>query len=403
MSRLLLTCCATLCLAVVCTAAACGGAGGSDGFAATASSPSHTATPSPDPAAGVLRAEKQALMEALVAQMKHDVLREERARERFGRPDSWTAVDEIEWDHPGLRRLVHGYFDALVRGGLPGPQGAVARRDLARYFAPGAAELERARWFAAGRVPKSDRALPEDFTLATLAAIHSIRLSHGARRATVVVDPIRAFWVYTLDEEVVKGSVDQLDEDWDYLAVDAPHRLTLVRRGGGWTVADDFTLGWSARDVALRLRRGGASRDVCRAEAARIRAAVKRPARVPAGAVAAFRRFIDLLNAHQYAATDALFEDGRGYRAFMFSDPWGDGRYVLRGVRGFAPLSAAAVASAPDVPVVLDIDGDGAGYSYAGGGMLGYSTWHAHRTESGEWLIAGDGTDIPWPLAGRWP
>ena len=35
--------------------------------------------------------------------------------------------------------------------------------------------------------------------------------------------------------------------------------------------------------------------------------------------------------------------------------------------------------------------------------MLGYTTWHAHRTESGDWLIAGDGTDMPWPLAGRWP
>ena len=95
--------------------------------------------------------------------------------------------------------------------------------------------------------------------------------------------------------------------------------------------------------------------------------------------------------------------DGRGYHAFMFSDPWGDGRYELHKVSGFASLSRAAVLSGPDVPVVLDVRGKGAGYCYAGGGMLGYSTWAAHGTESGEWLIRGVGTDIPWSLAGRWP
>ena len=374
------------------------------GVPVAVASASAAAGVSPPVADAGLSAEKQELIAALLAQMKHDALREERARERFGRPDDWTRADQILWDHPELQRLVRDYVDDLVRGGLPGDQGAAAREDLARFFAPGSDRLDRARWFAAGRVPAAkDRALPPDFTLATLAGIHDVRLSEDGRHAVVVVEPIRGFWVYTDYGSVVKGSLSQFDEDWDYLATDAPHRLTLVRRGGGWVVADDFSLGWSANDVPSRLRRGGAPRDVCLEEAARVRAAVKRPVHLPAGAVAAFRRFIDLLNAHRYRATDAVFESGRGYRAFMFSDPWGDGRYVLRGVRGFSALSATAAGAAPDVPVVLDIGGDGAGFNYAGGGMLGYTTWHAHRTESGDWLIAGDGTDMPWPLAGRWP
>ena len=168
-------------------------------------------------------------------------------------------------------------------------------------------------------------------------------------------------------------------------------------------ILDDFTLGDYPNDVASRLRRGGAPLAVSRAAADRVRRTVKRPVRLPAGVTAAFQRFIDLLNAHEYRATDGVFVDGRGYRAFMFSDPWGDGRYVLRKVIGFAALSRASVLSGPDIPVVLDVGGDGAGYSYAGGGMLGSSTWEAHETESGEWLIRGAGTDIPWSLAGRWP
>ena len=196
--------------------------------------------------------------------MKHDALREERARERFGRSDDWTRGDQILWDHPELRRLVRDYVDDLVRGGLPGDQGAAAREDLravlrARLRPAGPGALVRG-----GRVPAAeDRALPPDFTLATLAGIHDVRLSDDGRHAVVVVEPIRGFWVYTDYGSVVKGSLSQYDQDWDYLAVDAPHRLTLVRRDSGWVVADDFSLGWGANDVPSRLRRGGAPRDVC--------------------------------------------------------------------------------------------------------------------------------------------
>jgi hypothetical protein len=390
---------AAACVAVL---AGCGPSAGGG----SAGTPSASASP---PAkviawAADLKLENQALTAALLAQMKHDVQREERARMAFGRPDAFTNVDAILWEEPGLRSVVRDYFDRLLRGGLPGEQGVAARRNLQDFFPPGSPALARARWLAKGRLPRDpDKVLPEDFSFSALAMIHDLRLSADRRHAVVVVDPIRGFWLYSEDGRLVKGSWSQFDEGWEYLESDAPHRLVLVRRSDGWKIVDDFTLGDYANDVASRLRHGGAPRAVYRGEAARVRRAVQRPVPIPAGAVAAFQRFIDLLNAHEYRATDAVFEGGNGYRAFMFSDPWGDGRYELRKVTGFARLSRAAVSSAPDVPVVLDIAGDGAGYNYAGGGMLGYSTWHAHRTESGEWLIAGDGTDMPWALAGSWP
>ena len=323
----------------------------------------------------------------------------------YGRADAFTKVDAGLWEEPALRRLVRDYSDRLLRGGLPGDEGLDARRDLAGFYAPGSPALALARWYAKGSVPRDpDKALPGDFAFTTLAMVHDLRLSRDRRRAVVVVAPVLGFWVYTQGGELVKGSMSQWDEDWDYLEDEAPHRLTLARRGGGtWRILDDFTLGDYPNDVASRLRRGGAPLAVSRAAADRVRRAVKRPVRLPAGVTAAFQRFIDLLNAHQYRATDELFVSGKGYRAFMFSDPWGDGRYELLKVTGFSALSPAAVLSGHDVPVVLDVGGDGAGYCYAGGGMLGYSTWAAHRSESGEWLIRGVGTDIPWSLAGRWP
>ena len=43
---------------------------------------------------------------------------------------------------------------------------------------------------------------------------------------------------------------------------------------------------------------------------------------------------------------------------------------------------------------------DKGGYDFAGGGMLGYSLWNAHREADGRWLIQGAGNGIPPGLGG---
>jgi hypothetical protein len=137
-----------------------------------------------------LKLENQALTAALLAQMKHNVQREERARLTFGRPDTSTKVDDVLWEEPGLRHVVRDYFDRLLRGGLPGEQGAAARRDLQDFFSPGSPALARARWLAKGRLPRDpDKVLPEDFSFSTLAMIHDLRLSTDGRHAVAAVPP----------------------------------------------------------------------------------------------------------------------------------------------------------------------------------------------------------------------
>ena len=355
---------ATVWLTAVCAAGLLGGCGTTGGDAGSSDlSPAAALATSPvaRPAtrASGVEAERQALVAALLAQMKHDARQQERARLTFGRADSMTKLDAVLNEEPKLRRLVRDYFDGLLRGGLPGDEGLDARRDLAGFFAPGSPALARACWLSKGAIAgEPDKALPDDFAFATLAMVHSLRLSRDRHHAALVVGPILGFWVYTQGGELVKGSLSRWDEDWDYLADEAPHRLTLVRRGGGgWRITDDFTLGDYPHDVASRLRRGGAPQAVSRAAADRIRRAVKRPVRLPTGVSAAFQRFIDLLNSHRVPRHRQPVRGREGLPRVHVLRSLGDGRYELRKVSGFASLSRADVLSGHDVPVVLDVGG----------------------------------------------
>ena len=62
----------------------------------------------------------------------------------------------------------------------------------------------------------------------------------------------------------------QTDDAWNTTMWEGPHRLTLARRDGAWSIADDFAVGTDVGDVAAALKAGGAPPAIWRAEARRI-------------------------------------------------------------------------------------------------------------------------------------
>ncbi len=311
--------------------------------------------------------------------------------------------------HPQIVRLVRRYFAALLRGRAPGPAGAEGRQALAGFFRAGSPALARVRYYELGKLAASVGApWPDSMATNSLITVHSLSVDRRGDRATVVVFPIHELWVYVTGAGAVhSGEFDgQTDDAWNTTMVEGPHRLTLVRRNGTWSIADDFTTGIDWGDVASTLKAGGAPAAVWRAEARRIAARSAHTISVPPGVTDTFERFLELLNEHDYRATDALFMGGRGYRAYMFSKPYASWHYALRLITGFDPLSLIAVSDYPDVPFFVDASGpqfDNGGYDYAGGGMFGPSFWLARRASDGRWLIAPAETGPPVGAGGIGP
>jgi len=407
-SRNLIACCATVVLAVAVTA--CGAA------------PSHpSASASSSAAAGPsheLRVEDQNLKQALLSQMTRTAALEAHVAAAAGAEalSAKTRAESRLSRRPRLRQFIDDYFRTVLAARAPGQPGAGARAGLARFFAPGSAALARVRFIALGKLAVAGHApWPDGMLTSSLAVVHDLQVAADGRHVTVVVYPVRQFWTYVSARGQVRtgeftgaGAVTDppADDPWDAAPSDSPHRLTLARRGASWIVADDFMTGDSAiarAGTPALMKAGGAPEAVWQAETRRIAARTKNAIPVPGGVRSTFERFLTLLNEHRYEKTDALFVGGRGYRASWFSRPHGDWRYTLTRIGGFDPLSSIALASAPDVPFVAAVNGpayDKGGYDFAGGGMLGYSLWNAHREADGRWLIQGAGNGIPPGLGG---
>jgi len=386
---------------VVAVLAACSAAGPSTSPSPTMpTSPAASSGSSSSPSAAQLTQENAALKQALLGQLAGAAARQD--GQQYHPQGSVSG-------HPQIVRLVRRYFAALLRGRAPAAAGARGRQSLAGFFRAGSPALARVRYYELGKLAASDGApWPDGMATKSLITLHSLSVDRRGDRATVVVFPIHAYWVYVTDAGAVRsGEFDgQTDDAWNTTMWEGPHRLTLVRRNGTWSITDDFTAGIGWGDVAATLKAGGAPAAVWRAEARRIAARSAHTIPVPPGVTATFERFLQLLNEHDYRATDALFMGGHGYRAYMFSKPYASWHYSLRLITGFDPLSLIAVSSYPDVAFFVDASGptyNNGGYDYAGGGMFGPSYWLARRASDGRWLIAPAATDEPFGAGGIGP
>ncbi len=386
---------------VVTILAACSVAGPSASTSSTASgSPTASFSSSSSPSVAQLTQENTALNQALLGRLAGAAARQD--GQQYHPQGSVSG-------HPQIVRLVRRYFAALLRGRASGAAGAQGRQALAGFFPRGSPALARVRYYELGKLAASDGASwPDTMATKSLITLHSLSVDRHGDRATVVVFPIHELWVYVTDAGAVRsGEFDgQTDDAWNTTMVEGPHRLTLVRRHSTWSITDDFTAGIDWGDVAATLKAGGAPPAVRRAEARRIAARSAHTIPVPPGVTATFERFLQLLNEHDYRATDALFMGGHGYRAYMFSKPYASWHYALRLITGFDPLSLIAVSSYPDVPFFVDASGpqfNNGGYDYAGGGMFGPSFWLARRASDGRWLIAPAETGPPVGAGGVGP
>jgi hypothetical protein len=383
------------------------------GLAACASSERST-SPSPSPSSSSaaelerleqdfevdqLRQENESLQAALMIALLGRRAASTALKERLSANVSASASEQQLARHAGLRRLVRDYFAALLEGRAPGQPGEQGRKQLKAFFPAGSPALARVRYLELGKLAASKGApWPAGMVTKSLAVVHSLAVSGKGDRASIVVYPIHEYWAYVdAQGDVRTGEFDmQTEDDWNATMWEGPHRLTVVRRAGGWKITDDFTVG-VGQDVPRMMRDGGAPKPVWRAEARRIAARTAERIPVPVGVQATFERFLTLLNEHRYRETDALFVGGHGYRGYMFGRPQGTWNYALKWISGFDPLSQIAVSSYPGIPFVVEASGptyENGGYNFAGGGMFGPSMWIA-RKDGDAWRIEGGGSGPP--------
>ena len=313
-----------------------------------------------------------------------------------------TPAERLVARNPQIQELVREYYATQVLARSPGSAGARGRRELARYFRPGASALARARYEALGTRGElavgPDGAAAIDPTRASIAVIHDLAVDSSGMHATAVVWPVAEYQVWfdsvgRLQCGYVGGASG---ESWGAAPGGAPHRLQLVKQADGWLIADDFSLD---PEVPAALRRGGAPAAVWRSEKRRIDAASQRRHEVPSGVRTTLEQLVALLNQRRFSETGKLFADGVGLTPAAFQHPSGAWRLQLVSAWGYDPLSRRAIADPGRTSVAVRIDGP-RDLLVAGGGTLS-GLWMFRRDASGQWQITGRGaaeTGAPNPM-----